>query len=579
MRLLLATVGFAVLFSLYDVSILWHGGDTLANYALLRDGRDDEVLMYLPAMRNVADGGAAAGECYLADHRGEPSIRPPLPALAGGWLLRATGSESATILLLHVVPPVIGAILLLLAWDPHLPTPWLVLAGILSVCSAAYAAGRRVLDLFVSTDDAQRAYEFWRVSLGYHNSYYRHFHLEFTRFLSPGMTFLFVAASLWLVRDSSRWLKPKTAWMFGALTAFQLYVYPHNAFFMGVLWTVGVIAVALENPKPALWQAMRFAAAAALTAVPFAVRVMQFKTLPLATEIVQRAGYVDAPFKALRWPLLLWLAAAALVVLMVRIKADRVWYVTAASCFLALLGSAAAAPMGALPQSWLMGTRIVVFIVPFIVLIPFVIGWGATQNGLVAGWILVALCGQSLAISEWRAGEFVAGRMRLSDDDKAFLAVVESDTKPFDVVLTDDLRHACLMVSRTNRRSYVAYGICSNASNKELLERLMIPGVICGRTFDEFLAEDYLKGRGTFNGPNGRHWVLHHQNDIKPLDDSFVRATYDELVSLSPKELLSRYRFDYAAFGLDEINERYRGHFTVVATTSPLAPFVQPAAP
>src|SRR5215475_6312920 len=94
---------FVVFFSLYDVSVLYldrHAshGMSLVNY-VVRDDRTDESAMYMPEVRELADGHLDSTDPYLAEHRKDPSIRPIVPAWIGLLFYRLAGGTNGVVLL------------------------------------------------------------------------------------------------------------------------------------------------------------------------------------------------------------------------------------------------------------------------------------------------------------------------------------------------------------------------------------------------------------------------------------------------------------------------------------------------
>ena len=103
---------FALLFSLYDSTVLVANaraprGASLLNYEV-RDGKIDESLMYMPAVRRKALGAWGCTDPYLKEHRREPEIRPCLPGWIGCVLYWLGGGVDGCVVLLHVVVPAVG---------------------------------------------------------------------------------------------------------------------------------------------------------------------------------------------------------------------------------------------------------------------------------------------------------------------------------------------------------------------------------------------------------------------------------------------------------------------------------------
>ena len=169
------------------------------------------------------------------------------------------------------------------------------------------------------------------------------------------------------------------------------------------------------------------------------------------------------------------------------------------------------------PQPWLIPLRIVSFVGPVIVAYP-IAQWlaRAQRQEWVGKWLTpianraaVAYCGL-LVFGEISAGGNNASYYDITDRMDQFHTTVSAVGSTTAVILTDDLRLAAWLVCETDHSSFIGYGGSSNASNREMVERLMIPSIIQGRSFVDFYSGQYLGANGLIWGPSGEHWMLHH---------------------------------------------------------------------
>lgn len=583
-------LAFALLFSLYDLSVLGANagaphGVSLLNYEV-RDGKIDESLMYMPAIRRKAHGAWGCTDPYLKEHRDQPEIRPCLPGWIGCVLYWVGGGVNGCVVLLHVVLPAAGGVLLVRFFRSFV-SPWLAFGlALLGVGSACYAINWYLTALHLVPLGISDYFPYCPekcVLLG--DSM---LHLQANRFMSPGLTMPWLLVALCALGHDPDVRRPRLAVLVGIVWGLQLYVYPHGFAFLGMLLgfllLVNLRAAASETAggarAPAVRQTVRAAwligLSAAVVAVPFGVGLLRFRATPHAGDVLLRAGYSDDLWATMHAPVYLGVALAVwLKTLANRAQGRRAWNMTATPqdrLWLALVAvsslgtwlASVLASMRLFPQPWLIPSRITSFLVPVVVAWPLVVWakneWSEAARRWATG---IATAGLVLYAGLLTCGEVVSGvhnapHYRLTGPMCAFREAVEGQTESEATVMTDNLKLAALLVNATDRYSYVAYGIASNASNRELLERLMIPSVLVGKTFDEFYEHHYRHGFGLPNGPSGDHWVLHHGMTRLDFDPEFLAARYAELVALRPQAVLSRYACDYVYLDAHEIEPRYR---------------------
>lgn len=566
-------VGFVALFAVYDATILWTDraaphGVSLVDY-VVRDGRTDESAMYMPEIRELIDGEPASTDPYLKEHCHLPSVRPRLPAMIGYALHRLGGSTNAAVVLLHTVPPAISAILLVRLFMLLLPAAWAFPLALLSVGGVTYEFNYYVNLLRLAELAGPAAYNPELHLVGPYS-----LHLEFGRYFSPGMTLgLLLVGVLAAARDPDL-RRRRTSIIIGAVAGLQLDVYVHAAVVLATLAAslllVGWIkrcATGESFAQRTTWIGRSFglmSAASLATGAYWFWRWASFRHLQQASDIVARVGFLDDRVDVNRTPLLVML----LVALVVRRAAnraagrppgellatprDRFW--TAAMIASVVTGwlPGILGNYGLFPDPFLIPLRYLSYLAP--ALLGYAVAelarakrpqfeWTATpRKTMLAATAAYAVL---LTFGEWSAGRNNSHLYTIPDDVAAARDAILAETPPRSVILTDDLRLAYYLVCETDRYSYVGYGSSSNASTDELVERLMIPSLLAGRSFDAFWREDYQASRGLPWGPTGAHWALHHSGDVSPLPVETLRTMYERLDALTAEELLSRYGVDY----------------------------------
>lgn len=585
---------FVGLFSLYDVSILYldrqaPNGVSLVNY-VIRDDRTDESAMYMPEIRELADGHTASTDPYLIEHRSDPSIRPEVPAWIGFILYRFGGSANIAVLLLHTVLPAVGAVLLIRLFAILVSPAAACLLALLSVSGVVYATNQyfvwlRLIDLPLTFSYTPETHLF-RAYSG---------HLGFNRFFSPGITLpLLLIGLLPLIKDPNLRRRRNLAF-FGAVLGLQLYVYPHAIIFLGLLgMSIVGLSTALE------WRAgvhiVKFAKAAALrcswialaftcVALPFVQHYLRFRHWTGAQDVMARVGLSDEFSDSARPTVLIWLAIGVALKLMVdraagsslrklATPADRIWVALVAASVGSTWLTGMLAYWRHFPQPWLIPLRIVSFFIPLIVGYP-IVQWLAlpkTQR-LKNNWIYplgkrlaIGYCGL-LVFGEIAAAVNSASFYQITDEMQQFSTALKS-VPPAAVILTDNLRLTAWLVCETDDYSFIGYGASSNAPNQEMIERFMIASVVQGRPFGEFYSQQYLGWNGLIWGPSGEHWTLHHGSGALSEQYSYqkLEGIYNNLANMPPEELLRRYKFDFAFLPPNRIAARYQPYFESSAT-------------
>ena len=581
---------FALLFSLYDLSVLLANaraphGASLLNYEV-RDGKIDESLMYMPAIRKKADGAWGCTDPYIKEHRDLLEIRPCLPAWIGCALYWTGGGINGCVLLLHAVLPAAGGVLLVRFFRTFVSAGLAFGLALIGVGGACYAINWYLTSLHLLPLGISEYFPYCPekcVLLGEGM-----LHLQANRFMSPGVTLPWLLVALCALGQDPDVRRPRRAVVLGLLWGLQLYIYPHGFAFLGMLLAVllllnlgAALSKTADGPRgPAVRQSVRAALliglSAAVVAIPFGVSLLTFRATPNAGDVLLRAGYSDDLWATMHAPVYLWVALAVwLKTLANRAEGRRAWSMTATPqdrLWLALvvvssLGTWLASALASIRlfvAPWLIPLRITSFLVPVVVAWPLVVWAKNDWSPAARRWATrVVTAGLVLYAALLVGGEVVSGvhnapLYRLTDSMCAFREAVEGQTESEATVMTDDLKLAALLVNATDRYSYIGYGIMSNASNEELLERLMVPCVLGGKTFDEFYGQHYRKGFGLPNGPAGDYWVWHMGMMTIDVDREFLAAKYSELVALRAQELLSRYACDYVYLAADEVEPRYR---------------------
>lgn len=581
---------FALLFSLYDLSVVVANagaprGVSLLNYEV-RDNKIDEPLMYMPAVQRKAHGAWGYTDPYLKAHRDQPDVRPCLPAWIGCLFYWLGGGINGCVFLLHVVLPATGGVLLVRFFRSFV-SGWLAFGlALLGVGSACYAINWYLTALHLVPLGISEHFPYCpdkELLFGE-----RVLHLEANRFMSPGVTLPWLLLALCVLAKDPDVRGSARAVALGVLWGLQLYVYPHAFVFLGMLFAVlfpmNLKAASRTSAEGSLGSAVRRIVRAALligfsalvVAIPFAIRLIRFRATRNADDVLLRPGYSDDVWAVMHAPVYLWVTLAVwLKTLANRAEGRRAWSMTATPqdrLWLALvvvssLGTwlaSALASMRLFVAPWLIPLRITSFLVPVIVAWPLVVWakheWSAAARRWAAGFATagIVLYAALLTYGELASGVHNAPQYRLTDSMRAFRKAVEGQTESEATVMTDDLKLAACLVNVTDRYSYVGYGIMSNASNEELLERLIVPCVLSGKTFEEFYQQHYREGFGVPNGPGGSHWVWHFGTMAIDVDREFLAARYSELAAMPARELLSRYACDYVYLRAGEVEPRYR---------------------
>jgi hypothetical protein len=298
--------------------------------------------------------------------------------------------------------------------------------------------------------------------------------------------------------------------------------------------------------------------------------------LPEAPDIVERVGFLDSRIDTQRTPILVWLVIAVLLHraanraakippgAMLTTAADRFWFAlliaTAFTVWIpGLLGHA-----GMFPQPWLIPLRCLAFLIPLLVGYPAVL-WvrAARPQWFAASWTRRLTVAATIAyVALLFHGEYAAGRnnahlFAVTSEMARFRDAVVENTPAESIVLCDDLRLVSYLVCETDRYAYIGYGASSNAATDELIERLMIPCVMHGKSFEQFYAEHYLAGYGLPHGPTGAHWALHHGGDARPMQPEWLRERYEHLSRLDARALVERYPFDYLYLDPVKLDARF----------------------
>lgn len=620
---------FAALFATYDLKILARQrnaphGVSLVNY-IVRDGRTDESAMYMPTVRECVDGDWSSTDPYLKDHRDAPDIRPRLPAWIGAACYRLAeatiadaringiaigGPTNAAVLLLHVFPPALGAVLLVRIFARLVDRRTAFVLALLAVGGICYQPNYYVNLLRLSHFGGPASYN---PELHLFRPY--SLHLEVNRYFSPGITFGVFLLGLWLLAVDPELKRRRTAFLTGAGIALQLEAYPHAALVLSTIAGCLLIFATADRRREVgavkatgelAVRAVAMLAALAVVAAPWVWRYFAFRRLPEAADIVQRIGIFDGRVDTQRTPILVWLVVALLLRRAAHrarqgrssdtdfTGADRLWaammFATAGTVWIpGLLGHA-----GLFPQPWLIPLRCLSFLVPVLVGYPAMLWFrAATPRWAISPWSRRSALAAILAYAALLFhGEYAAGRNNahlyaITPEMARFRVAVLGHTPPESAVLSDDLRLVSLLVCETDRYAAIGYGASSNASTNELLERLMIPCVLQGMPFERFYADYYLAGRGLPDGPSGAHWALHHGGDVQPVAPERLRAMYERLSQLAARDLAALYPFDYLYLDPARLDARYRPFFAATpdpwlwrrnvgepSTTSPVAPNV-----
>lgn len=605
---------FAALFATYDLKILARQRNapdavSLVNY-VVRDGRIDESAMYMAPVRECIDGHWASTDPYLKDHRHEPDIRPRLPMYVGYGchLLGANtlahaeavgipigGATNAGVLLMHSIPPALAAVLLVRVSATLVGPGMAMVLTLLAVGGICYQGNFYVDALRFTQLGGPASYNPELHLFGPYS-----LHLEFNRYFSPGITFGIFLLGMWPLAVDPDMIRRRTPLLSGAASGLQLESYPHAALVLAV--TAGCLLMFAfrrrrheagfrSAAKSLVTHAALMAAACVIVAAPWGYRYIEFRTLPAAADIMQRVGFYDSRVDTQRTPVLAWL----IVALLLRRAAHNAagaepagWFERSADRFWAALMVAAAVTVwipgllghaGLFPQPWLIPLRCLCFLVPLLVGYPAVLWfqaarprWAAMRSSRTLG--VAATLGYLAVLFH---GEYAAGR------NNAHLFAVTPEmarcrrdvleiSPPASILLCDDLRLVSYLVCETDRYSLIGYGASSNATTQEMLERLMIPCVLQGLSFDQFHTNYYAVGHGLPSGPTGAHWALHHGGDARPVEVEILRGMYATLNQLDAAALVRRYPFDYLYLDPARLATRFRPLFETMTGTWLLRP-------
>lgn len=598
---------FAALFATYDLKILARQrhaphGVSLVNY-IVRDGRTDESAMYMPAVRELVDGQFSSTDPYLKDYREAPDIRPRLPVWIGyacHWLgarsiaglrvghVAIGGETNAAVVLMHALPPALAAMLLVRLFSTLVGPGMGFVAALLAVGSVCYQFNDYINALRLTHLGGPISY-----NPEFHLAGPYSMHLEFNRYFSPGITLaVFLLGLLPLALDPD-FQRPRTSIWAGAAIGLQLEAYPHAALVLAAV-AASLLAFALRRQirddglrraaRSTALRAATMAAACVAVASPWLMRWVAFRQLPAAADILQRVGLLDERIDTQRTPILVWLAIALLLRRaanravgrppgeMLATPTDRFWSAAMLAALVTVWIPGLFGHYGLFPQPWLIPLRCLSFLVPALVAYPAVLWFRAarprwTHRRLARSLGIAAVIAYAALLFH---GEYAAGRNNahlyaVTPEIARCRDAVLANTPPQAIVLCDDLRLVSYLVCETDRYTYIGYGASSNASTDELLERLMIPCILQGLSFDRFHADYYVAGHGLPQGPTGAHWALHHGGDARPIAVERLRQMYDALTRLAPQEVIDRYPFDALYLDPPRLDARFRPLFEPTA--------------
>lgn len=572
---------FLLLFATYDAVIcLSHAASrsefSLINY-IVRDGRTDESAMYWPFIREAAEGRIRTTDPYLVEHQRSRDIKPRLPTLLGAAVLKLVGNANLAVLLIHTLFPALGAMLLVEISTPFLGRNAAFAISILSVAGLAFAFNELAVALRVT--DLGGPHKYNAIEHLYRGS---GLHIDFQRFFSPGLTLAPFLLGVGLLLRDAKLKKRRTLILAGLLLGLHTEIYIHGgvtfaamvASLIGLNWLRERTEVApgkarLETMQRLAW----FSAATVLAALPWLIRYRSFRRLQYAEEIMFRVGNFDFTPDIYRLPMLTWTFLAIYLRHVAALRAakrrpenttsflnnplDLIWTAIVLTVFGAGWLAGIAGDWGFFPCSHLVTYRYLGYLAPLLAAYPAGLllqqefeGRSRRQQLAVSqlGAVTAALLTLVIVFGEVRAAQNCAKLYAITPQMAFVRDQVIPATKPRSVIMTEDLRLTSYLVCESDRKTYIGYASVSLAPTGELIDRLMIPSILLGRTFEEFEKDHYQAAWGLPQGPSGQHWVLHHGGDRQPVPQRDLAARYQGLQKLSAEDLFRRYRFDYAYF-------------------------------
>ena len=576
-RRLLEFVFFLALFAVYDC-VAWRGGarypggTSLINY-VVRDGRTDESAMYWPLVREIVEGHFGSADPYLVEYKHSPDVKPRIPTWLCAAVLWCAGTTNLSVVIIHSLFPAIAAMLLVEISVPFVGRRWALAVTLLSAMGITFAFNDIAVALRLVELQGPAKYMLFE-----HVFRSSGLHMDFQRYFSPGLTLFPFLLGVWLlVRDPDlrRW---RTLPLTGLLVGLHTEIYPHGgvilfvfaAALIGLNWKAGVAGRDSRSAaRQSVAQLLVLGATATVVAIPWLLRYRSFRKLEQAHEIVHRIGNFDFFVDAYRLPVLTWLVIAICLwrgaaraprmegTAVPSNQLDRLWMALVMTFIVTGWWLGMAGHWGLFPSPHLINYRYLCYLAPLLVAYPFRLRlqdfwdhtgqqWKWTIQRLGQAAMLLLLTG--IVYGEYRAARnckhlyvITPGMARVRD-------LVIPATPAESVILTDDLRLTSYLVCETDRHSYIGYASVSLAPTSELIDRLMIPSIIAGRSFEEFESRHYYAGFGVPNGPNGMHWVLHHGGDLAPVPRPKLVEQFDRLQKLPAEALIHRYHFDYAFY-------------------------------
>lgn len=572
---------FLILFAAYDsIVLLSQTGQSrnlsLINY-IVRDGRTDESAMYWPFVREAAAGRIRTTDPYLVEYQRSPDLKPRLPTLVCAAVLRCMGDTNWSVLIIHALFPAMAALLLVEISAVFISRNAALALTILSVAGVAFAWN----DLFVAlrVTDLGGPHKYNAIEHFYSGS---GLHMEFQRFFSPGLTLFPFLLGLWILLSDAKLQKLKTLAIAGAILGLHTEIYIHGGVTYATLVCSLIALCCLRDLQKVpfsrtlwnlTWRAGIFFTFTFMTSWPWLMRYRAFRLTPYATEIMFRVGNFDFTPDIYRLPMLAWTFLAIYmrhVALLRECKTsnpssirfldnplDLIWASLVLTEFIAGWFAGIAGDWGLFPCSHLINYRYLSYLAPLMVAYPaaLLLNQARAQGHQTAVTILKTAGALGMLFSlvailhgEARAALNCAPLYGIPPEIAKIRDEVIPATPPGSVIMTDDLRVTSYLVCESNRKTYIGYASVSLAPTGELIDRLMIPSIVVGRSFEEFERDHYARACGLPQGPNGQHWVLHHGGDIQPVPKEVLAERYEGLRRLPAEDLFHRYRFDFAYF-------------------------------